>query len=291
MERNQDTPLPQHQSHSRNWRENLYVYPVISRRSGGLSIGINLNPDMACNFDCVYCQVDRSVEPKVRDVDLDVLRVELDDMIALATSGELWQEENFRDVPDSHRRLNDIAFSGDGEPTTCTQFKECVELVAAAKRAAKLDEVKIVLITDACYLTRRNVVAALVLMDNNNGEIWAKLDAGTQDYYRKVNRPNYPLRHVVDNIIAAAMERPVVIQSLFMRLEGVPPSRMEIGEFVSRLREIAEAGGEIDRVQIYTIARRPVESFATPLSRDELDAISQRTQKGGFKTETYEGAG
>ncbi len=287
MEENQDTPLPQHRIHSRNWRENLYVYPVISRRSGGLSIGINLNPDMACNFDCVYCQVDRSVEPKVRDVDLDVLRVELDDMIALATSGELWQEEKFRDVPDDRRRLNDIAFSGDGEPTTCTQFKECVELVAAAKRAAKLDDVKIVLITDACYLMRRNVVAALVLMDNNNGEIWAKLDAGTQDYYRKVNRPNYPLRHVVDNIIAAAMERPVVIQSLFMRLSGEPPSRMEIGEFVSRLGEIAEAGGVIDRVQIYTIARRPAESFATPLSRDELEAISQRTQKGGFKTETY----
>ena len=291
MEQNRDTPLPQHRSHSRNWRENLYVYPVISRRSGGLSIGINLNPDMACNFDCVYCQVDRTVEPKVRDVDIEVLRVELDEMIALATSGELWQEEKFRDVPDGHRRLNDIAFSGDGEPTTCTQFKECVELVAAAKRAAKLDEVKIVLITDACYLMRRNVVAALVLMDNNNGEIWAKLDAGTQDYYRKVNRPNYPLRHVVDNIIAAAMERPVVIQSLFMRVDGEPPSRMEIGEFVSRLREIAAAGGEIDRVQIYTIARRPAESFATPLSRDELDAISQRTQQGGFKTETYEGAG
>lgn len=287
MEKNQDTPLPQHRSHSRNWRENLYVYPVISRRSGGLSIGINLNPDMACNFDCVYCQVDRTVEPKVRDVDLDVLRVELDDMIALATSGELWQEEKFRDVPDSHRRLNDIAFSGDGEPTTCTQFKECVELVAACKRAVKLDEVKIVLITDACYLMRRNVVAALVLMDNNHGEIWAKLDAGTQDYFRRINRPNYPLRHVVDNIIAAAMERPVVIQSLFMRLEGEPPSRTEIGEYVSRLSEIAEAGGMIDRVQIYTIARRPAESFATPLSRDELDAISQRTQQGGFKTETY----
>lgn len=256
-----------------------------------MSIGINLNPDMACNFDCVYCQVDRTVEPRVRDVDLDVLRGELDDMIALATSGELWQEEQFRDVPDSHRRLNDLAFSGDGEPTTCTHFKECIELVAACRREGKLDEVKIVLITDACYLMRRNVAAGLVVMDNNNGEIWAKLDAGTQDYYRKVNRPNYPLRHVVDNIIAAAMERPVVIQSLFMRLDGEPPSRLEIGEYVSRLSEIAEAGGEIDRVQIYTIARRPAESFATPLSRDELDAISQRTQQGGFKTETYEGAG
>ena len=38
--------------HSRNWQTNRYVYPVISRRSKGLSIGVNLNPDKVCNFDC-----------------------------------------------------------------------------------------------------------------------------------------------------------------------------------------------------------------------------------------------
>ncbi len=46
--------------HSRSWQSNRYVYPVISRRSKGLSIGVNLNPDKVCNFDCVYCCVDRT---------------------------------------------------------------------------------------------------------------------------------------------------------------------------------------------------------------------------------------
>ena len=67
--------------HPRHWRENAYVYPVVSRRSRGVSIGVNLNPDAACNFDCIYCQVDRRTTPAVRRVDLDRLRTELELML------------------------------------------------------------------------------------------------------------------------------------------------------------------------------------------------------------------
>jgi len=289
MSDDRDISLPQHSSHSRHWRENLYVYPVISRRSKGLSIGINVNPDTACNFDCVYCQVDRTVEPRVRDVDLDVVRSELERMIALATSGRLWQEPQFAGVPEERRRLNDIALSGDGEPTTFREFKECVQLVADCKEAAELRDVKIVLITDACYLMKRNVAAALEIMDDNQGEIWAKLDAGTEEYYRLVNRPNYPLEHVVRNITAAATMRPVVIQSLFLRLEGTPPSYSEIGAFIDRMHEIRERGGAIDRVQVYTVARTPAEDYATALSREEIDDLSKRVEQAGFRVETYYG--
>ncbi|MGB9625323.1 MAG: radical SAM protein, partial [Phycisphaerae bacterium] len=68
-------------SHARDWRQNYYVYPVLSRRAHGVSIGVNLNPDKACNFDCIYCQVDRTVPPAVRKVDVAVLRRELDEML------------------------------------------------------------------------------------------------------------------------------------------------------------------------------------------------------------------
>ena len=44
-------------AHPRSFQENRYVYPVLSRRSKGISIGVNLNLDKVCNFDCVYCQV------------------------------------------------------------------------------------------------------------------------------------------------------------------------------------------------------------------------------------------
>src|SRR6202171_38305 len=104
--------------HRRTFQDNRYVYAVVSRRSKGVSIGINLNPDKICNFDCIYCQVDRKTPPVVRDVNMSRLRDELVDMIDLVVSGELFEMERFHDTPPALRRLNDIAFSGDGEPTT-----------------------------------------------------------------------------------------------------------------------------------------------------------------------------
>ena len=290
MSSDRQVRLRQYRDHSRDWRENAYVYPVISRRSGGLSIGINLNPDAACNFDCVYCQVDRTGTPRVREVDVGRLADELSRMIADARNGALFDDPAFADVPTEKRAIRDFAFSGDGEPTTCKHFRECVELVARFKHEAALADAKIVLITDACYLTKPDIVLALTIMDQDHGEIWAKLDAGTEAYYRRVNRPNYPLQHVMDNIIAAARVRPVVIQSLFMRLHGQGPDEHELSAYCDRLREITAAGGRIDYVQVYTVARRPAESFVTALTDAEVDRIRDLVrERADLRAESFYG--
>ena len=62
-----------HAQHARTYQQNRFVYPVLSRRSGGLSLGINLNPDKVCNFDCIYCQVDRVEQSETRFVETDRL--------------------------------------------------------------------------------------------------------------------------------------------------------------------------------------------------------------------------
>src|SRR5437764_12108377 len=111
-----DRILTIHQDHRRSFADNRYVYAVVSRRSKGVSLGINLNPDKVCNFDCVYCQVDRTTTPVVRTVDEQRLLEELDDLLDLILSGELFENERFHSTPPALRRLNDIAFSGDGEP-------------------------------------------------------------------------------------------------------------------------------------------------------------------------------
>src|SRR5438105_758123 len=172
-----------HRDHRRTFADNLYVYAVVSRRSKGVSIGLNLNPDKLCNFDCVYCQVDRSTPGPVRDVDLDRLRDELEDMLDRVLSGRLFEEEHFRQTPEALQRLNDIAFSGDGEPTTCPEFPEIVEMVAEIKKRRGLDDVKLVLITNATMFHRERVGQGLKTLLANKGEIWAKLEAGTEDYY------------------------------------------------------------------------------------------------------------
>jgi wyosine [tRNA(Phe)-imidazoG37] synthetase (radical SAM superfamily) len=275
-------------SHSRNWRQNCYVYPVISRRGEGLSVGVNLNPDKACNFDCVYCQVDRAIPPTVRKVDLDVLRSELDHAVALVVGGELFEDMQFSHVPPAFRRFNDIAFSGDGEPTTSPQFSAAVRIAADIRRKYCLDDVKLVLITDSAYLEKPAVKDALAVMDANNGEIWAKLDAGTAEYYQLVNRPNVPLARILDNIRQTACVRPIVIQSLWMNVHGSPPPDAEVDAFAQRLGEITLAGGRIKLVQMHTIARQAAESWVSSLDSEVLCRLAERVRSvTGLPVKTY----
>jgi len=178
-------------------------------------------------------------------------------------------------VTEANRRVCDIAFSGDGEPTTYPEFAEAVQLAAVARKRRNLSDTKLVLITDACYLNKPNVRRGLSILDENNGEIWAKLDAGTQAYYELVNRPNFPLSHVMKNITEVAQERAVVIQSLWMRVHDEPPPSVELLAYCERLNEVLAAGGKLKLIQLYTIARKTTEAYAKPLEDAELDAIAR----------------
>jgi hypothetical protein len=117
------------------------------------------------------------------------------------------------------------------------------------------------------------VQRGLEILDRNNGEIWAKLEAGTDEYYHLIERTPIPFRQILENITAAARVRPLVIQALFMRVAGEPPSQAELEAFCNRINEITAAGGQLKHVQVYTIARRPAESYVTPLSDAAVDAI------------------
>tara|TARA_B100000809_G_scaffold163145_1_gene160500 strand:- start:704 stop:1591 length:888 start_codon:yes stop_codon:yes gene_type:complete len=273
---------PLHQQHDRHFDQNRFVYPVLSRRSGGISVGINLNPDKVCNFDCIYCQVERTSQSETRFVESSQLFEELDQMLSLVSSGELFTDSRFSSTPPLLRRLNDIAFSGDGEPTTYRNFDSLVESCSEIKRRHGLEDVKMVLITNASMFHRPHVKRGLEILDANRGEIWAKLEAGTEEYYQRVERTSIPFQQVLDNILSAAQRRPIVIQALFMRIDGEPPGTAEQQAFCDRLRDIIDQGGQVSLVQIYTVARPPAESIVTPLTNIEVDRLVElvRQQTG-----------
>lgn len=284
------TILAAHRQHPRRFEEFKYVYPVLSRRSHGVSIGLNVNPDKACNFDCIYCQVDRSTESAVKKFDIAVAEQELREMLEIIRSGEISQHPPFDSIPRELLRLNDIALSGDAEPTTLPNFADTILMIARVKPS----DVKIVLITDAGGLDRPDVKRGLEIMDANNGEVWAKLDAGTEDYFKLINRTKIPFPRILKNISEAAKVRPIVIQSLFLKIRDVGPSNDEITAFCQRLREI----GNIKLVQVYTVARKamtivdgvPAWNFVSPLSNEEVDAITKRAQKeADVKAESFYG--
>jgi len=100
--------------HDRASADMRYVYPVVSRRAGGISVGINLNPNNACNWRCIYCQVPELMRGTAPPIDLLLLQVELLDFMHELLHGEFMQQR----VPEGMRRINDIALSGNGEPTS-----------------------------------------------------------------------------------------------------------------------------------------------------------------------------
>jgi len=284
-----DAPANLFTQHSRTWRNNRYVYPVISRRSKGLSIGVNLNPDKVCNFDCVYCSVDRTVEPEFREVDMAILKDELAHLLSLAASGEFFNESPFDQTAPELRRVNDVAFSGDGEPTSSPHFGEACGMAAELIAQSGLAGVKIVVITNATLLHQPKVRQALTFLDQHNGEIWSKLDAGTQAYFEHIERTGIPFSRVLANIAAAGAVRPIVIQSLFMNVAGVGPTGVEIDEYIARLTELKSGGCQIKLVQVYTVARRTAEDNVTPLVAPQLDAIAARVRRLGLTAETFYG--
>ena len=259
--------------HERRWKDHRFVYAVVSRRSGGVSVGLNLSPDKVCSFNCVYCQVDRSAPHLSQGVNLDLLTEELNNILQAEKDGSLYLNAPFDALLPSERGLRDIAFSGDGEPTAYPLFGEAVSIAAEARRVYGLQSSKLVLITNAAYLDNPDVSAALRILDENNGEIWAKLDAGAEEYFHDVNRSAIPLSRILENIHAAARLRPLTIQSLWMRVRGEPPADSELTAWLGRLKDIIAGGGRIKAIQLNTIVRNSTESHVAPLTRSEMERI------------------
>jgi wyosine [tRNA(Phe)-imidazoG37] synthetase (radical SAM superfamily) len=268
--------------HGRDLDQNRYVYAVVSRRARGLSIGINMNPDKVCNFDCPYCQVDRTVPGGPAAVDVAVLRDELADLLSRVGAGTLWAHPLFATTPAELRRVVDIAFAGDGEPTTPGAFPAASATVRALRDEHGL-RVPLRLLTNATMLDRPRVRTALSFFD----ELWCKLDAGTEEYYRVVDGTRFPFAKVLSNLLAVSRERPIVVQSMFLSLDGMGPDDAEIEAYVGRLRDILDGGGRIDLVQVYTVARRPADPKVGSLPDERLEEIAGRVRALGLRSEIY----
>jgi len=240
--------------YARDFLHNRFVYVVVSPRAHGLSVGINLNPDKHCNFDCVYCEVNREAPARERQLDVAVMVRELQHLLAMALDGRLQTVPALRAMPAELVRLRHVALSGDGEPTLCPNFHEAVQGVLHVRALGDLPFFKVVLVSNATGLDRPEVQRGLNALTPQD-EIWLKLDGGTRAYLERINRPQVPLEKVLANIVHVGRQRPVIIQSLFPRLGDEEPPEEEIQAYVGRLRELKEAGAQIALVQIYSAMR------------------------------------
>ena len=267
--------------HSRDSAGLTYVYPVVSRRAGGVSIGINLNPNNACNWRCIYCQVPDLKRGAAPPVDLARLETELREFIALLQHGDFMRTQ----VPEDARRIVDIAFSGNGEPTSAREFPEAVELAGRVLRDAGIqDSVKLRLITNGSLLGRRRVQAGVKRLGELGGETWFKVDAGSAEGYRRINSADLSPDSVAQRLRLCASLCPTWVQTCLFALDGEGPSEAEVMAYVEVLLDagIADLAG----VHLYGLARpsqQPEASKLTSLSEDRLAAIAERLRALGLK--------
>ncbi len=267
------------EDHSRDSAGMRYVYPVISRRAGGVSVGINLNPNNACNWRCIYCQVPDLRRGGPPPLDLDLLRRELDGFLSWALTGDFMAAR----VPDGARRLVDVAFSGNGEPTSATEFPAAVALALRTLAAHGLDgKLPIRLITNGSLLDRKSVQAGIAAIGSAAGEVWFKLDAATPAGLTRINGTRVRPDVVARRLACCAGLAPTWVQTCVFRIDGEAPPAREIEQYLALLAPLAPA---LAGVHLYGLARPSQQKEAPRLGRMEaawLDGLAQRLRGLGL---------
>lgn len=270
-------------NHDRDVIGMTYVYPVISRRAGGVSVGVNLNPNNACNWHCAYCQVPDLKRGVAPDIDLELLRRELRSLLGDILNGDFMQQR----VPEDCRRLCDMAISGNGEPTSCGDFAAVVEVIIEEMDLAGLGpDVKLRLITNGSYVHKPEVRAALTRMAERNGEIWIKVDSVTEEGIRRINGISTDAAHLRRQIEAVAGLCATWIQTCMLAWDGEPPTEAETTAYLDFLMALRQDHVPVEGVLLYGLARPSLQSEAAhiaPLPGEWMESLAARIRQTGLR--------
>lgn len=248
-------------NHDRDIFDVHYVYPVVSRRAQGVSIGINLNVNNACNWRCIYCEIPNLTRGNPPAIQLDHLAQELDAMLTNVLHGDFMQLH----VEESHRYLKDIAFSGNGEPTSAKEFPKVIEIVEQALLKFELmGKIKIRLITNGSLIDKPYVQEGLKQLAKIHGEVWFKLDAATKEAIARTNDVNLNPESHLQRLRTCASLCPTYVQTCLFALDGVAPSESELAAYLALIQEAADV---IEGVHVYGVARPSMQAEAPRLTR------------------------
>ncbi len=249
--------------HDRDSAGMTYVYPVISRRAGGVSVGINLNTNNACNWRCIYCQVPDLRRGGAPEVDLEKLAGELRGFLRELLLGDFMQQR----VPVDARRLNDIALSGNGEPTSAREFAQVVDLIGEIMTEFDLiGKIKLVLITNGSLIQRVKVKEGLRKMAGLGGEVWFKLDSATANGARRINGTRQTIEKMHDNLRTSALLCPTWLQTCVFELDGQPPADVEREAYLKFIGRLRAEEVPLRGVLLYGLARPSMQPEAARLS-------------------------
>lgn len=234
-------------NHNRDIFSSRYVYPVVSRRAGGLSLGINLNTNNKCNWQCIYCEVPNLKRGKPEPIDLNHLRNELKDWLNNIVKGDFIDKNT-----DPDTKFKDIALSGNGEPTACKEFKSVLKIIEKEFTDCKCPEdVKIRLITNGSYLSEKEIQDAWQEMPLAK-EIWFKIDSVNTETIKQLNQVNLTHNQIKKNLESALSASSTIIQTCLTKINGQLPKESEISDYVNFLKPYEK---KITSIHLYSLAR------------------------------------
>ena len=260
-----------------------YVYPVISRRMGGLSIGINFNTNNACNWRCIYCQVADLKIGAAPDMDFKLLEDELRFFLNDVLKGDFY--ERFQ-VGEDKRSIKDIAIAGNGEPTSLKEFARAVELIGkVATEVGVFPRSNYVLITNGSLVHQSRVQAGLKILSAYGGEVWFKFDSASEEGRALVNNTAQSCLASVNNLMISSKLCATKLQTCIFDYDDRGFSEKEKRAYLDLLKDIKNRGCNLQAILLYTIARpsqQPEAIRLKPISAEILNNLAADIRFLGF---------
>jgi wyosine [tRNA(Phe)-imidazoG37] synthetase (radical SAM superfamily) len=273
-------------NHDRDVAGYQYIYPVVSRRSGGLSIGINFNTNNACNWGCVYCQVPDLSIGTAPELDFKLLRKELAEFLKDVLHGTFY--ERFQLEPEM-RVIKDIAISGNGEPTSVKDFSQAIAVITEQVEQAGISEpFQYVLITNGSLLHKADVQAGLRLFNQYHGQIWFKVDSVTELGRANINHAAISRHKQRENLLMSAKLCSTWLQTCVLKFVSNTDvygllEEQEQTAYLDFLRTIITEVS-LRGVMLYGLARaslQPEANYITSANMSQLHAFADRIRQVG----------
>lgn len=224
--------------------------PVNSRRLGR-SLGVDLFQEKICNLNCIYCEVGATTRLTCERAEYVPTAEIIEDIDAYCRNSQRVSELDF------------VTVTASGEPTLHSGLGEI--LAHLKKTVAK----PVAVLTNGTTLSDTGVCEELASAD----VVIPSLDSALPASFRKLDRPAgcLDLQQIIEGLVSFShqYQGKLWLEILFAR--GINDSN----EDVDALRRVADRM-RIDRIQLNTVARPPLESFARPLDQQKMLAIAKQ---------------
>jgi wyosine [tRNA(Phe)-imidazoG37] synthetase (radical SAM superfamily) len=218
------------------------------------------------------------------EIDLKQLERELRGFLQDLIHGDFMKQH----IPPEVQRINDIALSGNGEPTSSKQFPQVINIISAVlKDFQLLNKIKLVLITNGSFIYKDYIQQGLKHMAELNGEVWFKVDSATPDGIAVINQVKRSMDQVKKNLGMAALLCPTWVQTCVFTLDGKHLSDSERKSYLAFLEELKKNHVPIKGVLLYGLARpshQPEASRLAKVPESWIKNLAADIQKIGLPT-------